>query len=59
MFRLAIRLLRTGINFVKAGGKDPGTLLDLNSTERSILEQALDRTPGTHHPRAALEGLEF
>jgi len=40
-FRLSIRLLRTGVNFIKAGGKDPGILLDLTSTERSILEQAL------------------
>jgi hypothetical protein len=40
-FRLAIRLLRTAVNFVKAGGKNPGILLDLTSTERSILEQAL------------------
>jgi tetratricopeptide (TPR) repeat protein len=40
-FRLSVRLLRTGINFVKAGGTDPGILLDLTSTERAILEQAL------------------
>jgi hypothetical protein len=40
-FRLAVRLLRTGVNFVKAGGKDRGILLDLTSTERAILEQAL------------------
>ena len=37
---LAVRLLRTGINFVKAGGKEPGILLDLTATERAILEQA-------------------
>ena len=43
-FRLSLRLLRTGVNFVKAGGKDPGILLDLTSTERSILEQALGLT---------------
>lgn len=40
-FRLSVRLLRTGINFVKAGGKDRGVLLDLKATERAILEQAL------------------
>ena len=40
-FRLSVRLLRTAINFVKAGGKDRGVLLDLTSTERAILEQAL------------------
>jgi tetratricopeptide (TPR) repeat protein/DNA-binding transcriptional ArsR family regulator len=39
-FRLSVRLLRTAINFVKAGGKDRGILLDLTSTERAILEQA-------------------
>jgi DNA-binding transcriptional ArsR family regulator len=48
-FRLSVRLLRTAINFVKAGGKDRGVLLDLTSTERAILEQALglaeDRQP--------------
>lgn len=40
-FRLSMRLLRTGIDFVKAGGKDPGILFVLTSTERAILEQAL------------------
>jgi len=40
-FRLSVRLLRTGIDYVKAGGKNPGILLDLTSTERAILEQAL------------------
>ncbi len=40
-FRLSARLLRTGIDYVKAGGKDPGVLLALTSPERSILEQAL------------------
>ena len=40
-FRLSVRLLRTGANFVKAGGKDPGILLDLTSPERAILQQAL------------------
>jgi len=40
-FRLPIRLLRTGVNFIEAGGKDPGILMDLSSPERSILRQAL------------------
>ena len=40
-FRLSLRLLRTGIDFVKAGGKDPGVLLNLTATEREILKQAL------------------
>ena len=40
-FRLSVRLLRTGINFVKASGNQPGILLDLASPERAILEQAL------------------
>ncbi|MEQ1850751.1 MAG: MarR family transcriptional regulator [Chthoniobacteraceae bacterium] len=40
-FRLSVRLLRTGIDYVKAGGKDPGILLTLTSPERAILEQAL------------------
>jgi hypothetical protein len=39
-FRLSVRLLRTGINFVKAGGNQPGILLDLTSPERAILVQA-------------------
>lgn len=39
-FSLSMRLLRTGINYVKAGGKEPGILLDLTSTERAILKQA-------------------
>jgi tetratricopeptide (TPR) repeat protein/DNA-binding transcriptional ArsR family regulator len=39
-FSLSVRLLRTAVNFVKAGGKDPGILLDLTSPERAILEQA-------------------
>jgi hypothetical protein len=38
--KLFIRLLTTGIKFVKSGGKDTGILLDLRSTERDILEQA-------------------
>jgi tetratricopeptide (TPR) repeat protein len=40
-FRLAVRLLRRGVEFVKAGGKEPGSLLDLTIAERTILEQAL------------------
>jgi hypothetical protein len=36
-----VRLLRTGIDYVKAGGKDPGILLTLTSPERAILQQAL------------------
>jgi len=40
-FRLSLRLLRTGIDFVKAGGKDRGVLLNVTSPERAILEQAL------------------
>lgn len=40
-FRLSIRLLSTSISFLKAGGKDRSILLDLASTERSIVEQAL------------------
>lgn len=40
-FQLPMRLLRTGIEFVKSGGKEEGILLDLTSTERSILRQAL------------------
>ena len=39
-FRLSVRLLRAGIEFVKTGGDDPGRLLDLTSPERAILEQA-------------------
>jgi tetratricopeptide (TPR) repeat protein len=39
-FALAIRLLRVGVNFVKAGGQDRGVLLDLTAGERAILEQA-------------------
>jgi len=40
-FRLSLRLLRTGVDFVKAGGKDPGILLSLTAAERQILKQAL------------------
>ena len=40
-FRLSMRLLRTGTDYVKTGGKDPGILLTLTSPERAILEQSL------------------
>jgi len=40
-FRLSLRLLRTGINYLKADGKDPGVLLDLTAAEREILKQSL------------------
>ncbi len=40
-FKLPMRLLRTGIAFIKAGGNDHGVLLSLTSIERSILRQAL------------------
>jgi tetratricopeptide (TPR) repeat protein len=43
-FRLSVRLLRTGVEYVKAGGNDPGILLALTSPERAILEQALGLT---------------
>lgn len=49
-FRLSVRLLRTGIDYVKAGGKDPGILLDLTSTERAILEQSLGLAHESHEP---------
>jgi len=39
--RLPLRIFRTGIDFLKMGGKDRGILLDLNQEERRILEQAL------------------
>lgn len=39
VIRLAVRLLRTGIDFVKAGGKDRGILLAVTSAERAILAQ--------------------
>jgi hypothetical protein len=38
-FRLTLRLLRTGIAFLQAGGQDRGILLDLTAPERRILEQ--------------------
>lgn len=40
-FRLPLRLLRVGIDFIIAGGKDLGVLLTLTSAEREILKQAL------------------
>ncbi len=40
-FSLSVRLLRAGVDYVKAGGKEPGVLLSLPSTERAIVEQAL------------------
>ena len=39
--RLPLRIFRTGIDFLKTGGKDRGILLDLNQEERRLLEQAL------------------
>ena len=39
-FHLATRLLRTGVDFLKAGGRDPAILLDLTAPERAILRQA-------------------
>lgn len=45
-FKLPLRLLRIGIEFIKSGGKDQGILLTLTSPERSLLRQAfgLDRS---------------
>lgn len=43
-FRLPLRLLRTGVEFVIAGGKDMGILLDLTSPERKILKQTFGLT---------------
>lgn len=40
-FRLPLRLLRVGIDFVISGGKDAGILLTLTSPEREILKQSL------------------
>ena len=40
--RLPLRIFRTGIDFLKTGGKDRGILLDLNQEERRLLEQALN-----------------
>jgi tetratricopeptide (TPR) repeat protein len=38
-FRLPLRIFRTGVDFLKAGGTDRGVLLDLNQEERKLLEQ--------------------
>jgi tetratricopeptide (TPR) repeat protein len=48
-FRLALRIFRTGVDFLKAGGTDRGVLLDLNQEERTLLAQvfALESEPGT------------
>ncbi len=43
-FRLPLRLMRTGTEFLIAGGHDPGILLRLTSAEREILKQALGVT---------------
>jgi tetratricopeptide (TPR) repeat protein len=40
-FRVPLRIFRTGIDFLKAGGKDRSILLDLNQEERKLLEQVL------------------
>lgn len=40
-FKLPLRLLRVEIDFIKSGGRDEGILLDLTSTERSLVMQAL------------------
>lgn len=45
-FRLSVRLLRCGVDFLKSGGEDPGVLLTLTSVERSILNQALGLEEG-------------
>ena len=52
-FRLPLRIFRTGIDFLKAGGNDPGVLLDLNQEERKLLEQAFDLEPTTDALTAA------
>jgi len=44
-FRLPLRIFRTGIDFLKVGGSDPGILLDLNQEERVLLEQLFDLEP--------------
>jgi len=44
-FRLPLRIFRTGIDFLKAGGSDPSILLDLNQEERALLEQLFDLEP--------------
>jgi len=40
-FKIPLRIFRTGIDFLKTGGKDRGILLNLIQEERRILEQAL------------------
>lgn len=45
-FCLPLRLLRTGVEFVIAGGKDLGILLDLTSPERKILKQTFELEDG-------------
>jgi DNA-binding transcriptional ArsR family regulator len=44
-FRLPLRIFRTGVDFLKAGGTDRGILLDLNQEERKLLEQVFDLAP--------------
>ncbi len=39
--------MRVGIDFIIAGGKDPGILLTLASAEREILKQAFGLSEGT------------
>ena len=46
-FRLARRIFRTGIDFLKAGGADPGILLDLNQEERSLLQELFGLEPSS------------
>jgi len=41
-FRLPLRIFRTGVDFLKAGGTDRGILLDLNQEERKLLEQVFN-----------------
>ncbi|WP_295453149.1 ArsR family transcriptional regulator [uncultured Thiodictyon sp.] len=41
-FRLPLRLFRTGVDFLKAGGTDRGILLDLNQEERTLLGQVFN-----------------
>lgn len=44
-FPLPLRLLKVGIDFIIAGGKDADILLTLTSAEREILKQALGISP--------------
>ena len=39
--KLPLRIFRTGVDFIKAGGNDESILLNLNQEERRILEQVL------------------